>query len=350
MLTNHHLVFPGLLVILIMTCKSPDAGKKPLPHSGGTVYRCMFYNTENLFDPFDDPLTADEEFTPGGKMHWTFARYRAKIQNIYKVIVAAGLNQPPDIIGLCEVENASVLHALLSNTALSAFHYKMIHRNSADRRGIDVALIYNAGRVKCIHSEFLVVNKPGLFTRDILLFKGLIEKDTCFIFVNHWPSRSEGQMETEGNRIAAAKRLKQAADSILQYNRHARILIMGDFNDEPDDVSLRETLQALHPTVKPVPGCLYNLSRSPEQGKARGTLKFQGYWNLFDQIIVSDEWLSARHGLYIEPEGFRVFSMSFLLTEDNRYNGYKPFRTYNGFRYTGGFSDHLPVYVDLYDR
>jgi hypothetical protein len=135
-------------------------------------------------------------------------------------------------------------------------------------------------------------------------------------------------------------------DSLLKA--HAKIIIMGDFNDEPTDESLTENLKATTDLREPREGHLFNISRTPVSGNFRGTMKYQGQWNLFDQVIVSGSLLSNRHGLFVLPDGYHIFGPSFLLTADEKYNGFKPYRTYNGFRYQGGFSDHLPVYVDVY--
>jgi predicted extracellular nuclease len=289
----------------------------------------------------------DDEYTPTGYKHWTYKRYLVKLRNMYKVIVAAGAWSPPDIIGLCEVENRTVLEDLISETPLDRYSYRIIHKNSPDKRGIDVAVLYNPRRVEYLKSRFYSVAKPGLLTRDILCFKALLGSDTCYLLVNHWPSRSEGQIETEPDRFAAAKLLKLITDSILSCHASAKILIMGDFNDEPADKSLVDYLKATTVFKKPLPSGLYNLTFAPSAGAVRGTLKYQGLWNSFDQIIVSGSYLLAETGLTVTADAYRIFADPFLLVEDKSYNGSKPYRTYNGFKYQGGFSDHLPVFIDL---
>lgn len=309
-------------------------------------YRIVFYNTENLFDINNDSLTNDDAFTPGGDMHWTRTRYKIKLNNLSKVIVAAGGWQPVDIIGLCEVENAAVLKELTFNTPVSKFNYRIVHQDSDDTRGIDVALLYNPETVKYVNSGFYSLSEQGILTRDILYFKALLNTDTCHFFVNHWPSRSAGQLETEPSRIAAAKLLRSLADSILIRNQDARIVIMGDFNDEPKDISLSQTLGAHTGYKEAVTGELYNLS-SFTPGNKRGTIKYQGQWSVFDQICVSGTLLIQLNGLKTSANKFRIYDEDFLLTEDEQYTGRMPFRTYYGYRYQGGFSDHLPVYLDL---
>jgi endonuclease/exonuclease/phosphatase family metal-dependent hydrolase len=251
---------------------------------------------------------------------------------------------------LCEIENRKILEDIAYNTPISKYSYQIIHNNSADRRGIDVALLYNAQTVHFLASKSFSIQKQGLLTRDILYFKALLGRDTCHFLVNHWPSRSEGQLETEGDRFAAASLLKHLTDSLFIHHASAKVVIMGDFNDEPSDESLVGRLKAELDLKNPLHGRLYNLTVVPSSGAVRGTLKYQGQWNIFDQMIVSGSMLSAKEGLTVSKEGYRIFREPFLLTEDKRYNGYKPYRTYTGFSYQGGFSDHLPVYLDLVSR
>jgi len=340
-------VLPAILIpfILLMShVTNPEPPDNPLR------YRIMFYNTENLFDTRDDSLTDDNEFTPQGAMHWTYNRYNAKLISLFKTIIAVGGWQPPDVIGLCEVENEFVLSDLLNKTPLLKYPYRIIHANSPDRRGIDVAAVYNSKTVRVLRTAYLKVGKADLFTRDILYFKAVISRDTCHFFMNHWPSRSSGQLRKESNRFSAASRLSQITDSLLSLKTNARIIIMGDLNDEPEDPSIMEILKAKTELSKPGSGSLYNLSVAPDRGPYLGTIKFRGNWSLFDQIIVSGSLMAGRRGLYIMPDGYRIFGASFLLSEDKKYNGFQPFRTYNGYKYQGGFSDHLPVYADLYVR
>jgi predicted extracellular nuclease len=346
---SSNIIKPGIICIAIaaITCASTITKKNSHAGEDNLRYRVMFYNVENFFDVNDDSLTADEEFTPSGNMHWTQNRYTTKLKNIYKVVIAGGGWQPPDIIGFCEIENRQVLQDLIDNTPLSKFAYHIVHENSPDRRGIDAALIYNSQTVRYIISKSFRVDKQGLLTRDILYLKAILGKDTCHFFVNHWPSRSAGQLETESDRHAAARLLKHLTDSLFYINSSAKILIMGDFNDDPTDESLVNYLKAQTNWKSPLPARLYNLTTAPSSGAVRGTLKYQGEWSLFDQIIVSDKLLSNQKGLSVDSDGYSILQGSFLLAIDEMYNGYKPYRTYNGFSYQGGFSDHLPVYIDI---
>ena len=334
----------------LLTCKSPLTVKAKVSENKGSVYRIMFYNTENLFDTENDTLTDDDDFTPAGKYHWTHKRYDAKIRNTYKVIMAAGIWQPPDIIGLCEVENLRVLEDITNNTPFSKYKYRIIHSNSYDKRGIDVAMLYNPQTIKYISHKFYAIHKKGLLTRDILYVKVMLDRDTCHFFMNHWPSRAEGQLESEPNRIAAARLLKSITDSLFALQPASRLVIMGDFNDEPGDESMLFHLNAKNEINDPLDATLYNLSVAPEKGPVRGTLKYQGFWNVFDQVIVSGSLLNAKEGLHVTAEGYQIFHPDYLLLEDKKYNGHKPYRTYNGYNYQGGFSDHLPVYIDLVSK
>jgi predicted extracellular nuclease len=306
----------------------------------------MFYNVENLFDTSDDSLTNDDDFTPAGALHWTLGRQNEKLNNISKVIIAAGEWQTPALIGLCEIENRRVLEKLVYNTSISKFQYKIIHYDSPDERGIDVALLYDSRKVRVFASSVLSVSHDHDHTRDILYAKTIISDDTCHIFINHWPSRSSGQIETDRYRMHAATVLRNTVDSIIIRNAMSKIIIMGDFNDEPTDDSMVKGLRAL-PAGKELPGkVLYNLSIGPAKGPVRGTLKYQGNWNIFDQIIVSSALLENDKGLSVSG-GFKIFYNSLMLETDESYSGFRPFRTYLGYRYHGGFSDHLPVLIEL---
>lgn len=336
----------GLLAIICSCFTLNGLKTQPLPVDQFN-YRIVFYNTENFFDTRNDSLTADDEFTPAGSRHWNYSKYKSKVNNLYKTFIALGNWNPPDVIGVCEVENKQVLTDLVNNTPLSKFNYRIIHANSPDKRGIDVAILYNGDRVHVLQSRYFGIGKTGLFTRDILYCSARMGNDTCHFFVNHWPSRSGGQLETEPDRMAAASRLRSILDSLFQDIGREKIVIMGDLNDEPWDMSLTQRLLAKTDSRNIQSDYLYNLSRAPESGKLKGTVKFRGEWTLFDQVIVSGSLLKSTNGLYVQPGDYHIFGESFLLVPDEQYNGFKPYRTYNGYQYQGGFSDHLPVYLDM---
>jgi hypothetical protein len=317
---------------------------------GEESIRIVFWNVENLFDPFNDSLTLDDDFTHGGKYGWTWERFNRKLHHIYKVIISTGW-KPPDIIGLCEVENRWVLERLTGMTPLSKFEYKSIHKDSPDLRGIDVAMLYLAGAFRPLEIEYIPVTglKPDDDpTRDILFVKGIMRsQDTVNVFLNHWPSRYPGQIETIHKREAAASVLKRYIDSLFATEHGCHIIIMGDFNDGPGEHSISETLGAFVPGFEKQsisPNKLYCLI-PPLKKSITGTLKFEGRWYLFDQFMISSGLLSDVKSYSIE-----IIDHDFLLEPDERYTGMKPFRTYNGYIYKGGYSDHLPVILDLLQR
>lgn len=315
--------------------------------------RIMFYNTDNFFDTFDDPNTEDNDYTPEGIFHWTPKRYTQKLQNIYKVIASVGEWSPPEIVAFSEVENRLVINDLLTKTPLSSFKYGIVHFDSPDPRGIDVALIYRTDKLKLIQEKYIPIVFSEKYkdhkTRNILSVKFSYNgKDTFFVFVNHWPSRRKGEKESDEFRLFVAKILKSKTDSLFRNNLNSKIIITGDFNDEPNDECLRLGLSAIFPADNAKPGNLYNLSTNFLKNQKTGTHKFDGQWFTFDQFIVSGSLLNNSKGLNTSPALVKVFAAPFILQTDNRNLGFKPFRTYSGRKYIGGYSDHLPVYIDLY--
>lgn len=311
-------------------------------------FRVMFYNVENLFDTNDNPDKDDDEFLPDGSMRWTKWKYWNKLKNITKTITAVGQMQPPAIIGLCEVENDSVLYYLTKRSALRKQGYDYIITNSPDQRGINVALLYQDYQFKLLsYTEYEVpfIESKIKPTRNILHAQGsLINGAQLDIFVCHFPSRSEGQKETEHARNTTAQLLKSKVDSILITQSESNIIILGDFNDNPNDKSVYTTLNA---KKKFDDAQLVNLSNNEGFNKEFGTYKFQGIWYTFDQIILSRNMLDKNNPVYVKGEKTNIFNADFLLEEDSKYYGKKPYRTYRGPIYNGGYSDHLPVFIDL---
>lgn len=311
------------------------------------VYRIMFYNVENLFDPYDDPEKNDNDFTPEGNYRWTEFRWREKTAKIAKVIRAVGEGQLPAIIGFCEIENRLVLNELARHPIIRDGKYQVVHYESPDRRGIDVGLFYRDGVFALLYSEPLKIrleNRPDFATRDILYVKGVLASiDTLHLFVNHWPSRLGGAAASEPNRIAAARVLRSKIDSLLVAVKNPKIVIMGDFNDEPEDISLSKILGAGKTTDREKQ--LVNLMLEFPAGE--GSHRFQGRWGFLDQIIVSRPLLDKKENVQVLDGKAQVFKADFLLEDDKRYPGKMPFRQFIGFKFNGGFSDHLPVYVDL---
>jgi endonuclease/exonuclease/phosphatase family metal-dependent hydrolase len=316
--------------------------RKPNP-----AVRIMFYNVENLFDTIDDPSKNDNEFLPNGARHWNGYRYFQKLKRISQVIIAAGEGNNPAVIGLCEVENRKVLESLLYFTPLKVADYQIIHQESPDNRGIDVALLYRKGLFTPLKYQSIQVVKPDgqpFITRDILYVKGLLANDTVHFFVNHWPSKYGGVSATKPQRALAASALRAKTDSILKGNPQCNIVIMGDFNDSPFDKSVAEVLGA-KPVGTASPASLYSLAY-PLAKQGRGSNKYRAKWEMIDQFMVSGGLVDGK-GLHTEPGLFRLFSPPFLLEKDQNYLGEKLNRTYIGFKYHGGFSDHLPILLDL---
>jgi endonuclease/exonuclease/phosphatase family metal-dependent hydrolase len=309
------------------------------------VYRVMFYNIENLFDTYDDPLTQDDEFTPNGPKSWSNFRYEKKLLDLSKVIIASGEWSAPDIIGLCEIENFQVLLDLINKTPLKSFNYQIIHENSPDTRGIDVAMLYRPQFIKKIsHKAIRIGPESAWKTRDILASTLVLNAaDTIHFFVNHWPSRIGGKEKTEAKRVMVARTLRHQIDSIFSMNERSKIVVMGDFNDEARDKSMLEILNANPLNDIPYGNQLYNLS-FPDLKAGLGTLVFKEInhtWFLFDQIIVSGTLINHT-GITVKNRKSTIFNQPWLLR-----NG-RPYRTYQGPIYKGGFSDHLPVFIDLY--
>lgn len=312
-------------------------------------YKVMFYNVENLFDTYDDSLTNDQEFLPDGERYWNNHKYYSKINNIYKVITAVGEWNPPAIIGLCEIENRKVLNDIVNNTPLVKYEYKIIHQESPDRRGIDIGLLYREDLFKPLKKEFIEVNfpdNPSSKTRDILYVKGIAKNtDTLHIFVNHWPSRWGGQLESESKRLFVASVLKAQVDSIFNVNVKANIIITGDFNDYPENKSLKNVLKAQLNTDSVIVSNIYNLSHHLTKTKSIGTHKYQGEWGILDQFIVSANLLNKDNEIFTSLNDIHIFDADFLLEPDESNFGFMPKRTFIGYKYNGGFSDHLPTYL-----
>ncbi len=301
----------------------------------------LFYNVENLFDDIDDQNLGDDEFTRDGLRNWNAFKYKSKIKKISQVILAVNTWEAPDLIGLSEIENWNVLNELSSNSLLSNIGYKIIHKESSDHRGIDVGLLYNPQKVSILDSAFYSLElTENIFSRDILYAKIKFRKDTLHVFVCHWPSRYSGALSSEVNRIKASNLLFNQCQKIFSENVNSKILIMGDFNDEPTDKSLQNLANNLMLNNKSL---LCNLMDNEFD---LGTIKFQNQWYLFDQFIISNNLLENESGLrYLNPP--QICSLPFLLVKDEKYLGVKPFRTFSGYKFIGGYSDHFPILLKL---
>lgn len=279
--------------------------------------RIISYNVENLFDCQHDSLKNDSSFLPDGDRHWTYYRYQTKLDRIAQVIVNISGWESAEMVGLCEVENERCLRDLCYR--LKRFHYKFVHYESADERGIDVALLYDSTKVKILDSKPLRVDLQGDVTRDILYVEALVgNQDTLYAMVCHLPSQLGGTAATEGKRNAVKQVLKQQVDSILRVQSEAKLVVMGDMNSDA-----RDDLQGMSNMMI---GC---------EKEGKGTHKYKGMWSCLDQFYVSSHLL--------EESSVSIFSPEWLLEEDTKYLDYQPKRTYVGYRYHDGYSDHLPI-------
>ena len=338
---------------LLLSCRL--TGQAQAESGDSMVFRVASYNVENLFDCRHDTLHDDYEFLPDATRHWTYSKYKKKLDNLARVITALGGWTPPALVALCEVENDSVLTDLTRYSALRNHDYRYVLTHSDDLRGIDVALLYQRALFKPIHHQSLRVDKPRKNdrpTRDILYVSGLLlNGDTLDVLVGHFPSRRGGAKQSAPYREKAALCIKAVADSLFRIRKRAQILVMGDFNDYPHSRLVRETLQAelppLSPTLPDERKLYHLLARQSAEEKHTGSYKYQGAWQWLDHILVSGSLLLQNAPLHTSEQRAGVFAPPFLLTEDPKYGGMQPFRTYYGMKYQGGYSDHLPVYAEF---
>ena len=352
-----------LLLLICGACTGivgPRAGAQGLDKDT-VVFRIVSYNVENLFDCRHDSLKDDYEFLPDAVRHWNYRKYRKKLDQVARAVVATGGGSLPALVALCEVENDSVMRDLTRYSALREARYRYIMTHSNDERGMDVALMYQRAMFKPIGWESIAVKKSARHKRplrDLLHVTGLLlNLDTLDVFVVHFSSRSKGTKATEPYRLSAAETLKQAVDSIGSIRTNPQIVIMGDFNDYPTNRSIATVLAAELPPANAEAlrtDGLYQLLARKALRKRRfwefatyGSYKYKGEWGLLDHILVSGNLLHPSSALYTNEERCGVATLPFLLTTDSTYGGMQPFRTYHGMRYQGGFSDHLPVYAEF---
>lgn len=328
-----------LVVSLVWVLSSCNSEKKLLRHE----FTVMSYNVENLYDTVDDPKIPDEEFLPESEKKWTPARYQKKLTDLSRVISEINPKEMPELIGLAEIENQTVLEDLI-HTAKMNNRYAIVHEESPDYRGIDVALLYRKDAFTEMTHEVIPVvfsDDPNFKTRDILHVTGKIRNKTVHVFVNHWPSRIGGDEKTEPKRVLAASVLKKSVDQVLAADPKARIIIMGDMNDEPANKSLEETLGAKAPGSGAE---LVNLMM-PDDSAGKGTYFFAGNWNMLDNLVVSESVLKGNGMLVENGKGF-IFSADWM-TYTNKNGEKTPNRTYVGNKYVAGVSDHFPVYFKM---
>ena len=309
-----------------------------------------FYNLENLFDTIDNTLINDEEFLPQGIRNYNTPIYKDKLGKLASVIAQIGTEFTADglaILGVSEIENDTVLKDLIKEPLLSKRNYKYVHYDSKDARGVDVGLLYNPTYFTVEASDKLYVQLPSgskdaYYTRDILWVQGKLNGETIHVYVNHWPSRSGGEKRSEPGRIAAAAVCRKHIDGVLAKDPFAKIVVMGDLNDDPTNKSVEKVLRAVGKDEINQEGSLYNPWLELYK-RGIGTLAYQDAWGLFDQIILSKPWLSRDQTgfFFYQPH---VFNKEFLVENNGRYKGY-PMRTWDGNSYRGGYSDHFPTYI-----
>ncbi len=312
-----------------------------------------FYNLENFYDTIHNPMVNDQEFTPAGERNYTSSNFKLKSLHLATVIAGIGTaDKPatpdgPAIIGVAEVENDTVLNTLVSEPILASRHYLYIHYDSRDQRGIDVALLYNPKQFVVESSRAIQVHFPNsrkFFTRDILWVKGKLDGETIHIYVNHWPSRLGGEEQSAPFRNLAAKICKKHIDSIALADGLQKVIIMGDFNDDPISKSITDVLGAKGDIKEVKKGGIYNPWMSLYK-KGIGTLAYQDSWGLFDQIMMTQLWLDKKQSGYFfyTPH---VYNKEFMIENTGAFSGY-PMRTYTGTIFRGGYSDHFPTYIVL---
>ena len=355
------------------------------------VATIAFYNVENLFDtissvdkinceekpcthisiPFldDYPLrkgkfdyqyikdsafrkTHDQDFTVSGRLNWNSKKFHQKVEHISEVLYDVGQSvskNAPVVIGLAEIENRKVLETLIKTYPLSRKQYGIVHYNSLDDRGIDVALLYNKNAFSVVSNKKITVklyNNKGKrdYTRDILLVSGLLDGELFHFLVAHWPSRRGGRKRSNPLRMQAAKLSRSIIDSITDQHPNANIVLMGDLNDDPTDASVLESLSTAWDKKKVNADKLYNTMYDFHK-RGFGTLAWADSWNLFDQIIISSPLLKANHYSWAFYKS-GIYNKKYLQQKQGRYKGY-PFRTFASATYLGGYSDHFPVYIYL---
>jgi predicted extracellular nuclease len=339
-------IFLFLFSVFINYCLAQQ--DLPSPKNSHTL---VFYNVENLFDIFNDPNTNDEEFLPESPKLWNEEKYKKKITDLAKVLSSINEKELPALVGLAEVENLKVLEDLVDSPKLRRGKYGIIHYDSKDERGIDVALLYKKDEIEIIGSKAI----PVVFgfdiqdvTRDILYVKCKIKDDTIYhLFINHWPSRTPNEQESEIKRISAAITLRKEVDNILNFENKARIVILGDFNDEPTNKSVIQILNATNKRKNINYRDLYNMMYDAHNTTNEGSIAYKDYWQMFDQIIVSPELLHKGTGYYLSYGDGKVYKGEEVLFTNPATKLTGPDRTYGGSTYYGGVSDHLPVYVIL---
>ncbi|HWY37199.1 MAG TPA: endonuclease/exonuclease/phosphatase family protein [Bacteroidia bacterium] len=339
-------IFLTVLLFLCITFRAQELDKNKKYHSVGVG----FWNVENFYDTLNDPIKNDEDWLPTGANLWDSKKYYTKLDHLSDVISQLGTEVTPDgvaVMGLCEIENIHVLNDLVKMPKLAPRHYKIVHVEGPDIRGVDVALLYNPKyfTVTSHHAYHLTLPLDSSHkTRDQLLVSGKLLGEEFHFIICHWPSRLGGEVASQPNRIAAAKLGRKIIDSLLKTNPNAKVILMGDLNDDPTDVSVRQYLNTVGKPEKMEPGKMFNAMESHYK-KGIGTLAYNDAWNLFDQQIMTPALVKNNYQdlqFYVS----HVFNKPFVLESEGKFRGY-PRRTFSGGAYTGGYSDHFSVFSIL---
>ncbi len=317
-------------------------------------HKIVFYNVENLFDTINDPEVLDEEFTPEGPKKWNSAKYNKKLSNLERVFfdMSAADKSYPAVIGVSEIENRTVLEDLISTAKMLPGNYRIVHYDSPERRGVDVAFLYRPEEFKLEGDKAvttIIPGRPDFKTRDILTMWGTIDQEPFFFMVAHWPSRLGGKERSEYLRMAVGAQMRQIADSVRAASPNTKVIMMGDFNDDPTDKSIAESLGAKMKRKDLKEGDYYNPYGTMLKA-GLGTLAYGDAWNIFDNIIVSDnlvngdkDKLQLQRGANSKYDG-NIFKPHYIIQKEGQFKGY-PLRTFIGNNFQGGYSDHLPVYI-----
>jgi predicted extracellular nuclease len=338
-------ILPLILFIFCCACAQPAS----YSFKDYETVAVAFYNVENLFHPDDDPFKHDEDFTPDGLNHYTAEVYAQKLQNMARALSQIAIDKIPEgpaFFGIAEIENEKVLQDLVKEPTLAARNLQIVHFESPDTRGIDVALLYNPSFFKVLDAKAVPVdiseNGKKEFTRDILYVKGLLVGDTTHVMVCHWPSRRGGEAASNWKRVKAAEVCKNLADKIFNEDKNARIIIMGDLNDDPINESVAKVIGAKGKMKDVRKEGFFNPWLSLYR-KGIGTLSYNDSWNLFDQILVSESYINPK-GLQWRYKKAEIFDRAFLRTAFGKYKGY-PHRSFSDNTWIDGYSDHFPTII-----
>ncbi|MCK4992082.1 MAG: endonuclease, partial [Bacteroidales bacterium] len=309
------------------------------------------YNVENLFDTINSPQFADDEFTPSGIKAWTYDRYKKKLNDLARVVLSIPGKKLPAVIGLSEIENRQVLEDLANQRGLRKGEYEIVHEDGQDPRGIECALLYRPDLFKYKSHEYVPIADP---LDPDYLYRGILhvhgkgpDGSSLHIFVNHWKSRSGGELETERQRMFSAITLRKQMDLLMARESDFKVIVMGDFNDEPTNRSLTNGLSALNKRRNIQMGDYYNLFYDLHNIEGKGTYNYQGKWNMLDQIIVSYSLLDQERGLTTGYNRGVILKEEWMLYVSEKYGESLPSATYGGPEYYGGPSDHLPIFVEF---